>query len=205
MFTGLVEALATVTLTHGDSPRRLGLCAAWEHRDIVVGESIAIDGCCLSVVAVNQASIEFEAATETLKRTTLGSLRCNDEVHVERAMRLSDRLGGHLVSGHIDGVGTVVDCTWQGSALYARIQAPAPVVRYNAPRGSITVCGVSLTITDVEGPTFTVALIPHTLAVTHLKKLRKGTAVNLEVDMVARYVERLLPRGNPIREYSDAI
>src|SRR5262249_29014993 len=136
--------------------------------------------------------LSFEAATETLARTTLGELRPGDRVNLERALRVGDRLGGHIVAGHVDAVGTVDSVEQRGSALYLGIRAPDEVAPLVAPRGSVTLQGVSLTVTDVQGPVFYVGLIPHTVGVTTLGALRVGARVNLEADLIARYVARLL-------------
>lgn len=192
MFTGLVETVGEVTQAEGAAPLRLTVRAALPLTEIVLGESIAIDGCCLTVVQASADGLVFEAATETLQRTTLGKLRPGARVNLERALRFGDRLGGHLVAGHVDGVGTVHALEQIDSALYMSIAAPQDLAPLLAPRGSVTVAGVSLTVTAVRGAVFTVALIPHTLAVTTLKTFEVGDPVNLEADLLARYVERLL-------------
>lgn len=195
MFTGLVEAVGTVRQATGDSPRRLTIASALPSAEIAIGDSVAIDGCCLTVVEAAHDALTFEAATETLRRTTLGALRSGDTVNLERALRLGDRLGGHLVSGHVDGLGALRTREHVASALYLGIEAPDDVAPLIASQGSITVAGVSLTVTRVEGRLFEVALIPHTLAVTTLDKLRVGDGVNLEADLIARYVQRLTAYG----------
>jgi riboflavin synthase len=157
-----------------------------------LGDSVAIDGCCLTVVEIEPGHLSFEAASETLARTSLGVLAVGDAVHLERALCFGDRLGGHLVSGHIDAVGHVKHREMRGSALYLTIEAPNEVARLTASRGSITIAGVSLTVTDVVGNAVSVGLIPHTLTHTTLGALAVGDAVNLEADLIARYVERLL-------------
>jgi riboflavin synthase len=216
MFTGLVEAQGTIAAVSGPAgdnppsatattvPRRLtiatglgGQRAAGGGGAMRLGDSVAIDGCCLTVVACDPHQLSFEAATETLSRTTLGALAVGDSVNLERALCFGDRLGGHLVSGHIDGVGTVRLRQQRGSALYFDIEAPPEVARLTAARGSITVAGVSLTVTQVQGDTFSIGLIPHTLDHTTLGRLQAGMQVNLEADLVARYVERLLERRGP--------
>jgi riboflavin synthase len=192
MFTGLIEAVGTVSEAAGDSPRRLTLHSAIPTADVNIGDSIAVDGACLTVVHKTSDSLTFEAATETLKRTTTGELRAGDAVHLERSLRLADRLDGHLVMGHVDGIGVVRALEPRGSALYLRVAAPAEVVRLTVPRGSIAIAGCSLTVTDVEGDLISVGLIPHTLAATRFGRMRVGCRVNLEADLLARYVERLL-------------
>lgn len=191
MFTGLVETMGTVAQRSGDTLRRLTVASALPPADIRVGDSIAIDGCCLTVVEKGLQGLTFEAATETLQRTTLGALQVGDNVNLERSLRLGDRLDGHLVAGHVDGVGTVRQREQKGSALYLGIEAPLEVSRLTAARGSITVAGVSLTVTGVEGHVFFIGLIPHTVQVTTLGAMQVGQRVNLEADLLARYVERL--------------
>jgi riboflavin synthase len=192
MFTGLVETMGTVVAATGSTPRRLTIQSPLPHGEVRLGDSVAVDGCCLTVVAADATGLAFEAATETLARTTLGGLAVGARVNLERALRLGDRLGGHLVAGHVDGVGTVRERAQRGSALYVGIEAPREVGRLTAPRGSITVAGVSLTVTEVRDMTFWVGLIPHTLGATTLGALQVGDRVNLEADLLARYLERLL-------------
>jgi riboflavin synthase len=156
------------------------------------GDSIAVDGTCLTVVGCAGDAFEVDAAVETLVRTTLGARGPGDEVHLERALRMGDRLGGHLVTGHVDGVGHVVSKTPRGDALEVRYGAPPEVLRYVVVKGSIAVDGVSLTINAADAGTFQVVLIPHTLAVTHLGRRAPGARVNLEADLIGKYVERLL-------------
>jgi riboflavin synthase len=165
----------------------------------VLGDSIAINGCCLTVVAIERSVLTFEAGPETLAKTTLGELTIGSQVNLESSLRLGDSLGGHLVSGHIDGVGRVDqrqdDADW--STFW--IRTPHVLTRQMASKGSIAVDGVSLTLVDVEDDRFSVALIPHTLAVTTMGKRQVGDRVNLETDLLAKYVERQLswkPYGN---------
>jgi riboflavin synthase len=161
--------------------------------DAAIGASIAVNGCCLTVVAFGKDTWETDAMTETLDRTTVGGLKVGDPVNLERPVRLEDRLGGHLVQGHVDGVGVVTGRTNldDGSARIT-IEPPAPLMRYLVEKGSITVDGISLTVASVTATTFDIALIPHTLAVTTLGTATVGTHVNLEADVFAKYVERLL-------------
>jgi riboflavin synthase len=173
---------------------RLAVAAAGlDAGDIAVGDSVAVNGCCLTVVATDGATLQFDVSAETLACTA--GLAAPGEVNLEQALRLADRLGGHLVQGHVDGVGTVTafapvaqggDGSWR-----LEIDAPRQVARYIAPKGSIAVQGVSLTVNGVAGTRFHVNLIPHTLAVTTLRTLAPGARVNLEADLVARYVARL--------------
>jgi riboflavin synthase len=193
MFTGLVEAQASVLeILPEPAGKRLILSrpAFWD--DCQLGDSICVSGCCLTIVELNQASMAFQAGEETLSRTTLGSLASGNLVNVERAMKLGDRIGGHLVSGHVDGVGQVSarndDDEW--SKIF--FDAGPELMRQMVSKGSICVDGVSLTLVDVDDRTFSVALIPHTLEVTTLGKLSVGDRVNLETDMLAKYVQRQL-------------
>ena len=196
MFTGLIETLGTVRATTGTSPRRLTIASPIPAQETQLGDSVAIDGCCLTVVDIKPGELSFEAATETLERTTLGSLGPGSVVNLERALRVGDRLGGHLVAGHVDGVGTLRERTPRGSAIYFGFEAPPEVIRLTAARGSTCVAGVSLTVTDVDRSHLWVAVIPHTLEVTTLGRLQIGDQVNLEADLIARYVERLLQTGS---------
>ncbi len=194
MFTGLVETLGTVdTLIPQPPGVRLVLAAGTVAEGAALGDSICVNGCCLTVVEIAvEGRLHFEAGEETLRRTNLGLLVPGAPVNLERSLRASDRLGGHFVSGHIDGLGTVLkrhdDERW--SEFW--FSAPPPLMRQMASKGSIAVDGVSLTLVEVEAEHFSVALIPHTLAATTLGIRRPGDTVNLETDILAKYVERQL-------------
>lgn len=193
MFTGIVESMAQVVDVQEEPPgRRLLLREAQIASDARLGDSIAINGCCLTVVSIEGDVLGFEAGPETLVRTNLGLLRAGDRVNVERSMQLSDRLGGHLVTGHIDGVGHLAERHDEGAWSNLRFRAPAALMRQMAAKGSIAIDGVSLTLVEVDDQRFSVALIPHTLAVTTLGQLGVGDPVNLETDLLAKYVERQL-------------
>ncbi|MBC7793390.1 MAG: riboflavin synthase [Clostridia bacterium] len=192
MFTGLIETTGKVVKAEGSSPCRITIAASYPAAEVEIGASIAIDGCCLTVVTNDAEGLTFEAATETLKRTTIGALNAGDSVNLERSLRIGDRLGGHLVLGHVDGLGTVVEVEKVESAWYVKIVAPNELAPLIATRGSITVAGVSLTVVDVERTIFTIGLIPHTWEMTTLSKYSVGKSINLEADMMARYVQRLL-------------
>ncbi|MBX7073077.1 MAG: riboflavin synthase [Pirellulales bacterium] len=193
MFTGLVEALATITEIRDEPPgKRVLLAEPTIAREAKIGDSIAINGCCLTVVSVAGDTLAFEAGSETLSRTNLGELVAGDRVNLERSLRPTDRLGGHFVSGHIDAVGYLAQRRDEGAWSHFRFRAPHAIMRYLAPKASIAVDGVSLTLVEVDDDHFSVALIPHTLAVTTLGGLSVGEAVNLETDLLAKYVERLL-------------
>ncbi len=193
MFTGLVQSLATVQEITPEGPGvRLTIAEPTIAGSATLGDSIAINGCCLTVVAIDQGALAFEAGPETLLRTTLGKLTVGDSVNLEISLCMGDTLGGHLVSGHIDGVGSVDqrqdDAEW--STFW--ICVPGELTRQMASKGSVAVDGVSLTLVDVEDERFSVALIPHTLQVTTLGSRKVGDRVNLETDLLAKYVERQL-------------
>lgn len=161
------------------------------------GESIAVEGICLTVDAFDDAGFEVDASAETLKKTTLGALKPGMQVNLERALRLSDRLGGHLVSGHVDGVGTLQSRSAVGEAWRYVVEIPSDLRGFVAQKGSLTVSGVSLTVNALTDTGCELMLIPHTLARTTLEKLQPGARLNLEVDLIARYVARLLQVGAP--------
>ena len=195
MFTGIVEELGRVrSVTPNDGGARFVFEASAVLEDVELGSSIAVNGCCLTVVDHGESTWSADAVIETLARTNLGELAAGAGVNLERPVRLADRLGGHLVQGHVDATGTVRarDPQADGSTLIT-IAAPPEVLRYVVHKGSITVDGVSLTVARRSDDAFTIALIPHTLAVTTLGTAAPGTRVNLEADLIAKYVERLLP------------
>ncbi len=197
MFTGIVEELGRVRqVAPHTTDARLEFDAVAVLDDVATGDSIAVNGCCLTVVEHGDGWWAADAVEETLRRTCLGALRAGDPVNLERPVRLVDRLGGHLVQGHVDGVGHIVERSpgADGSALVS-IQAPARLLRYLVEKGSVAVDGVSLTVVGVQSDRFSVALIPHTLAVTTLGSKGIEAPVNLEVDLIAKYVERLLEPG----------
>lgn len=194
MFTGIIEGLgrlATLEKRGGDA-RLIIEVGSLPFDGVRLGESIAVNGVCLTVVAFDARHFEADASNETLSLTTLGALVPGAVVNLERAMRPTDRLGGHLVSGHVDGVGKVLGITPDARAQRWRFAAPQALLRYIAKKGSICVDGVSLTVNEVEDQGFEVALIPHTVAHTAFAHTTVGDAVNLEIDVLARYVERLL-------------
>jgi riboflavin synthase len=194
MFTGIVEELGHVrAITTAAGGARIEIDAVTVLDDATIGASIAVNGCCLTVVELGAAHWAADAVVETLARTNLGELAAGDPVNLERPVRLADRLGGHLVQGHVDGTGAVRARVPQpdGSELFT-FTAPEAVLRYVVHKGSITVDGISLTVAGVLDDGFQIAVIPHTLAVTTLGVRELGTRVNLEVDLIAKYVERLL-------------
>jgi riboflavin synthase len=192
MFTGIVEERGVVREL---GPARLVVGCRTVNRDSNVGASVAVNGCCLTVVERTEDGLAFDLSEETLRRTSFARLSASDPVNLERPLTLSSRLGGHIVQGHVDGVGEVValDATLAGATLVVR--PPIDLVRYLVEKGSITVDGVSLTVAGLQEGAFSVALIPHTMKVTTLGSTRVGDPVNLEVDMIAKYVEALLRRG----------
>jgi riboflavin synthase len=194
MFTGLVEGVGSLAArdTRGGDARLRIAAGTLPFDGVRPGESIAVNGVCLTVVAFDGDGFEADASNETLALTTLGALPVGAALNLERAMRADDRLGGHLVSGHVDGVGHVLRIQPDARAQRWRFAAPRPLLRYVAQKGSICVDGASLTVNAVDDAGFEVALVPHTLAHTAFSRTAVGDAVNLEVDLVARYVERLL-------------
>jgi len=194
MFSGIIAAVGRISrIERAKGGLRLDIAAGrLGLRDVAVGDSISVNGACLTVVKRAKESISVDVSRETLRCTT--GLERSGEVNLEKALRLSDRLDGHLVLGHVDGVGKVTKFERAGANRLLRVRAPASLARYIARKGSIAVQGVSLTVNAVRGAEFEVNLIPHTLAVTTLKSLRAGDRVNLEIDPLARYAERLLRR-----------
>lgn len=201
MFTGIVERVARITRLDSVAGRveleiEAGADIAAEVR---LGDSIAISGCCLTVVAVRGPVLAFQAVPETLRRTSLGSRAVGDAVNLERAMRVDARLDGHIVQGHVDGTGTIRSIDADGQDRLVRISCPAELARQIVPKGSVAVEGVSLTVVDPDPACFAVALIPHTLAVTTLGRAEPGTIVNLELDVLGKYVFRYLERAGLAR------
>ncbi|MDY1033784.1 riboflavin synthase [Stenotrophomonas sp. CFBP8980] len=197
MFTGIIEGLGHLAAreTLGGDVRFTFHVGSLTFDNVQLGESIAINGVCLTVIAFDAHTFQADASTETLGLTTLGQLAEGAVINLERAMRPTDRLGGHLVSGHVDGLGQVLSIHDDARAQRWRFAAPAALRRYIAKKGSICVDGVSLTVNEVDEEGFDVALIPHTVTHTAFSNTAVGSAVNLEIDLVARYVERLLGEG----------
>jgi riboflavin synthase len=192
MFTGLVEALGSVRgVTQVGDGADLEIDAPFTG-ELACGESVAVNGVCLTVVAQDVASCRFQAGFETLARTNLGQLRAGDRVNLERALRFGDRLGGHLVTGHVDAVGRIIERVNHGEFELFRFACPPELPRQMIPKGSIAVDGISLTLVDVTNDRFSVMLIPHTLQVTTLGFKKAGDPVNLETDMLAKYVQKQL-------------
>jgi len=195
MFTGIVEGTGTVAalaVAADGGGARLEIQAPWLAGDLRLGESVAVNGCCVTVAAPVAAGFAADLVAETLRRTALGGLAAGARVNLERPMALGGRLGGHLVQGHVDGVARVLDRTPVGDGEEVRVELPAELERYVVEKGSIAVDGVSLTVAATGPGWFAVALVPHTLEVTTLGERSPGDPVQLEVDVVAKYVERLV-------------
>ena len=195
MFTGIITALGTVRAIEplgNGKDMRLVIAAPWDDTaSIALGASIACSGCCLTAVELAVDRFAVDASAETLACTTLGTWRVGTQVNLERSLRVGDELGGHLVSGHVDGVGKAVSRTPENGSTRWRFQVPADVARFIAAKGSVAIDGVSLTVNDVQGDTFGVNIIPHTASVTRFGSLSPGDPVNIEIDTLARYVARL--------------
>jgi riboflavin synthase len=195
MFTGIITALGTVrevTPVGAGKDMRLVITAPWKDTaSIAIGASIACSGCCLTAVEIGPDWFAADASAETLGRTILGSWRPGTRVNLERSLRVGDELGGHIVSGHVDGVGEALSATPENASIRWRFRVPAPLSRFIAVKGSVAVDGVSLTVNEVDGDIFGVNIIPHTAEVTGFASLKPGDAVNIEIDMLARYVARM--------------
>ncbi len=194
MFTGIIEAVGSVVATqpHAAGQRVRINSGALDCADMRVGDSIAVNGVCLTTTDLATDGFWADVSRETLEQTTLAALRPGARVNLEKALVAGARLGGHLVSGHVDGVGTLIECQPDGASQRLRIEAPAELVRYIARKGSICVDGVSLTVNAVDGANFELTIVPHTLVATTLVSCTVGQRVNLEVDLIVRYLERLL-------------
>jgi riboflavin synthase len=194
VFTGIVEGIGKVEALRAQpgGSRRIAVSTALEVGKLPIGASIAVNGVCLTVVSRRARRFEADVGPETLRVTTFDGLRAGDRVHLERPLRVGDPLGGHLVAGHVDGVGRIESRRKLGDALALRIAAPAPLAPYLASKGSVTVDGVSLTVNEVDGKRFSVTLIPHTLMATCLGERKTGDRVNIEADLIAKHVARLV-------------
>jgi riboflavin synthase len=198
MFTGLVEGVGElVGLTPMAGGLRLAVKTSFPAGELTLGESVAVAGACLTVVAIEAPRASFEVSPETLASTTFPLKKVGDRVNLERALRIGDRLGGHLVTGHVDGVGVVREVRPGPAHTQIKFELPATLSRFVIPKGSIAVDGVSLTVNTCPGNTFTVNLIPHTARETTLATLKVGDRVNLETDIIGKYVARLLGKDGP--------
>ncbi len=194
MFTGIIQAVGSIALIErkgGDALLRIN-AGALDMRDVQLGDSIAVSGVCLTAIEHSMNGFAADVSGETLAHTTLARLSAGSRINLEKALTPSSRLGGHLVSGHVDGVGEVAERSTEARSVRFRIQAPAALARYIAGKGSICVDGVSLTVNAVKGTLFDINIVPHTLQSTTLGELQPGSRVNLEVDLIARYLERLM-------------
>ncbi len=194
MFTGIVTDLGKIRALSGSDILRLEIETAYDLATVDIGASVACSGACLTVIEKGENWFAFEASRETLEKTTMGQWREGTVINLERALKVGDELGGHLVSGHVDGVGQVVGKARDGESWRFRFEAPDELSAFIAPKGSVVVDGVSLTVNEVEDNVFGVNIIPHTTSVTTFGKLEQGDRVNLEIDMLARYLKRLLEK-----------
>jgi riboflavin synthase len=200
MFTGLVEEIGRIVAVDVRGPgSRLEIAATTVVEGLKLGDSIAINGACLTAVDFGPEGFAVDCVAETLRRTALGAIQAGAEVNLERAMQLGDRLGGHLVQGHVDGVGEITGCTAEGDGFRLRISVPAELMTFVVEKGSIAIDGVSLTVAERHTDAVTIALIPHTTAHTTLGPSRVGTFSNLEVDLVAKYVAQLAGPYLPVK------
>jgi riboflavin synthase len=193
MFSGIIAEVGTVkTFARDGEAASLLVEASPAFADVAIGESIAVNGVCFTAVWRQESMFAVDVSPETLRATNLGELQPGDGVNLERSLALNDRIGGHLVSGHVDGVGTIVDKRHEANAIHYAIQVPKGLLRYLVPKGSIAVDGISLTVVACELDIFQITIIPHTAAVTTIERKGVGATVNLECDMIGKYVERVL-------------
>lgn len=200
MFTGIVTAMGSVRAIEKRGDTHIVIDAPFDAGSIDVGASVACAGCCLTVVDRGNTKgswFAVSASGETLSKTTIGSWKIGDRINLERPLRVGDELGGHIVTGHIDAVGEVIDAVPEGESLRLTIRVPDSLAPYIAAKGSIALDGVSLTVNEVEGSRFGVNIIAHTTKITSLGRARKGTKLNVEIDLLARYVAKLLKRCAP--------
>lgn len=197
MFTGIVEHRAEIVRIQNDAVCEVEIDAGPAAEGVAVGDSVALDGCCLTVTRARGARLVFQAVPETLRKSSLGDRRVGDRVNVERSLRADARLGGHFVQGHVDGTGVVRELVRRGEDVLLRVDCAPDVARYLVPKGSVTVDGVSLTVVDPDAAGFWVALIPHTLRATTLGTRSAGDRVNLEGDVLGKYVLRYLESLGP--------
>lgn len=195
MFTGIITDVGTVELVSKRGDTTFKIKTSYDPAGIPIGASIACSGACLTVIAKGgregDAWFQVDVSAETLSKTTLGSWVAGQKINLERSLRVGDEIGGHIVSGHVDGVGEITSITPEGDSMRFRIKAPKALAKFIAPKGSIALDGTSLTVNDVDGTTFGVNIIPHTSKVTTWGELRQGSKVNIEIDMLARYLARL--------------
>jgi riboflavin synthase len=195
MFTGIITDIGEVSAIEQRGDTRFTIATTYDIATIAIGASIACSGCCLTVVELEPSAFTVEASAETLSKTTLGSWKKGTRINLERALRMGDELGGHVVSGHVDGVGEILSVMQEGDSKRFRFRVPAELARFIAPKGSVTLDGTSLTVNEVEGAEFGVNIIPHTQAFTTWGHAHIGHRVNVEIDVLARYVARLAEFG----------
>ncbi len=191
MFTGLVETFGTITSIRNTGNGIVLSVKPLSEFEVRLGDSVAVNGVCLTVTHHN-GDISFDVSPESLKSTNLGAMKVSDKINLERALRLSDRLGGHIVSGHVDGIGTIRQKKQAGEYTFYTFDCPDEILKYVVQKGSIAIDGISLTVVDVDHSSFSVAIIPHTLSATNLGDKGVGNRVNLEADIIGKYVEKLL-------------
>jgi riboflavin synthase len=201
MFTGIILATGRVaSLTQKGGDLEVGVdAAALDFKRIAIGDSVSVQGACLTVTRMEGSRFYADVSRETMAKTTLGTLSAGSRLNLEPSLRAGDALGGHLVSGHVDAVGKLVALLQDARSWRLEFELPAPLMRFVASKGSICVDGVSLTVNKVDGPRFDVNIIPHTLEVTTLGELKIGDGVNIEIDVIARYIERLMPGHASVR------
>ena len=191
MFTGIITDIGTVRAVTLSGDTRFDIGTAYDLETVAMGASIACNGCCLTVIGKGAGWFAIQASAETLSRTTLANWREGTRINLERALKIGDELGGHIVSGHVDGLGEIVHAIPEGGSRRFRFRAAPELARFIAPKGSVAIDGTSLTVNEVESNVFGVNIIPHTQSVTIWGEAREGQAVNIEIDMLARYVARL--------------
>ena len=200
MFTGLIEEIGIVRAITGGAVGRLRVTSGAIVADAAVGDSVAVDGVCLTVTAIDGGELSFDAVPETLSRSTLKDIRVGDRVSLESSLRAGGKIGGHFVLGHVDGVGKIEGVRNLTDSAEIRVAAPREVMRYVVEKGSVAVDGISLTVASCDAAGFTVAIIPHTLSVTTLGEKKPGERVNLEADILGKYVEKLTTGGSGVTE-----
>jgi riboflavin synthase len=195
MFTGIIEEVGRVTrIRHASGNRRITVVAPRLARQVKKGDSVAVSGVCLTAVAITSQSVHFDLAEETWRRTSFSGMKQGEQVNLELPMRASGRFGGHMVQGHVDGTGKflALELIPETDNYWLRIEIPPELARYVVFKGSLSIEGISLTVADIQGTQVTAAIIPHTVRMTNLKSLQPGDPVNLEVDIIAKYVERMI-------------
>lgn len=204
MFTGLVEEIGKInSISKGAKSAQISISAKKVLEHVQMGDSIAANGVCLTVTGYTSTQFTVDVMGETMRRSNLALLKVGDEVNLERALRVGDRLGGHIVSGHIDGKGTIINFTPEENAVWCRIHASLKILKYIIHKGSIAIDGVSLTVASVDDTQFEVSIIPHTKQVTTLLRKKPGDIVNLECDMIGKYVEKLVSFSNKKEKNKD--